>query len=313
MSGRRDAGARWIEVRVTTSVPAAEAVGAALHDLRIGGLVEERFSSDRVLLRCYLPASRLSPAIIETLRTRIRGLKRYGIDPRPARIARRVIAARGWATAWRAHVTPVRVGRLYVRPSWVRAPHPPGLTVIAIDPGMAFGAGSHPSTQLCLRALQSYLRGYHASRRRGGPVVFDVGTGSGILAIAAARLGASRVWAVDNDPVAVAVARNNVKLNSVGARVRVVRGSGLDRAPGRADVILANLVAETIVPLLGRTRMRLRPGGVFVGSGIVAGRLGDVERAARMARLRSMRVLSRGEWRAVVYAPSAGTPRRRGR
>lgn len=325
---------------MVTSVPSAEAVGAVLHDLRSGGLIEERVSPRLMRFRCYLPPSRLLPVTLRALRARIRALRRYGVDPAPARITRRAVAARRWAAAWRAHAAPVRVGRLYVRPTWVRSPQPMGLTAIAIDPGMAFGTGTHASTRLCLRALQAHVlpnlgadrravprggnrgwtRGSRRSKRgRGGPergrhrpTVFDIGTGSGILAIAAARLGAARVWAVDTDPLAVAVARGNVRQNGARSQVRVVRGSGLDRAPGKADVILANLTAETIVPLLALVGTHLRPGGVFVGSGITAGGLPGVERAARAARLRRVRVLAQGEWRAVIYATSASVlPRRR--
>lgn len=199
---------------------------------------------------------------------------------------------------------PVRIGRLIVHSSWVRVPERPGRVAITIDPGMAFGTGLHPSTRLCLRALQLTLP--HTPRSSVPPSVFDVGTGSGILAIAAARLGAAHVWAADNDPVAVAAARENARLNGVGRLLRVVRGTGLDKAEGRADLILANLIAEAIVPLLPEVRRRLLPRGVFVGSGIIADRLNAVLRAARAAGLRRVRILSEGEWRAVVLsAPGA--------
>ncbi len=312
-----------------TSPQAAEAAGAIMTNLRSGGLVEERLSPRRVRLRCYLPPSRLLPVTLRALRAQIRALARFGLDPGPVRVTRRFVPVRKWATAWRSYVLPVRVGRLVVKPSWIPAPKPSGLTVIEIDPGMAFGTGSHPTTRLCLRVLQDYVacrerplagpRRSRATRRRAqgeGPVVFDVGTGSGILAIAAARLGAARVWAVDDDPVAVAVARENARQNGVASRVRVVRGTGLGRAPGRADLVLANLIAETIIPVLARVSRHLVPGGVFVGSGIIAGRLSAVERAARTAGLRRLRVLAQGEWRAVVLAArgaatSASAPRRR--
>jgi len=291
-------GRTWVEVSVVTSAPAAEAVGAILMNLRTGGLVEERLSPRRVCFRCYLPPSRLLPVTLRTLRARLRELARYGRAPGPARVTRRAVAARKWATAWRAYVSPVRVGRLHIRPSWLPRPQQPGLTVIDIDPGMAFGTGGHPSTRLCLRALLDHLPA-------SAPTVFDIGTGSGILAIAAARLGAARVWAVDSDPVAVAVARANARLNGVASRVRVVQGTGLDRASGRADLILANLIAEAIIPLLADLRRRLAPGGVFVGSGIIDGRLHAVLRAARAAELRCLRVLLEETWCAVVLAPAA--------
>lgn len=301
MAERAGARRAWTEVSVAVSAPAAEAAAAILHDLRAGGLVEERPTPSVVRLRCYLPPSPLVPATLRALRRRIRALARYGLDPGPARVSRRAVAPRRWATAWRAHARPVRVGRILVRPSWGAAPRGAGRAlVVRIDPGMAFGTGMHPSTRLCLRALQRYA----------GVAVFDVGTGSGILAIAAARLGARRVWAVDNDPVAVAVARANVRLNGLASRVRVVLGTGLRRAPGRADLILANLVAETIVPLLPDAHDRLAPGGVFVGSGIVAGRLAGVLRAARAAGLRRLEVLREGEWRAVALRATSASTRR---
>lgn len=298
----RTAGHLWIEVSVLTSAASAEAASAILDDLRTGGLIEERLNGTspvpHVRFRCYLPPSRLLPVTLRALRARIRALARFGLDPGPARVTSRAVPARLWATAWRGHVHPVRVGRLIVRPSWTRVSERRGGVVVTIDPGMAFGTGLHPSTRLCLRALLHYL----PPRTRDGGAVFDVGTGSGILAIAAARLGVPRVWAVDSDPVAVAVARANARQNGVGRRVRVVRGRGVERATGRAGLILANLVAETIVSLLPAIRRRLLPRGVFVGSGIISDRVNAVLRAAKAAGLGRIRVLAEGEWRAVVLS-----------
>jgi ribosomal protein L11 methyltransferase len=132
--------------------------------------------------------------------------------------------------------------------------------------------------------------------------VIDVGTGSGILAIAAARLGAPRVWARDIDPVAVAVARANVRVNGVAPAVRVVHGVGLGHVPARADLIMANIVADAIIPLLPVVRVHLSAGGIFVGSGIVEDRLGAVLEAATGSGLEPVEVLSSGEWRAVILA-----------
>jgi ribosomal protein L11 methyltransferase len=290
-------------VRVAVSAEAAEAAAEILRELRGGGLVEEplRAARPRVQFRCYLLPSRLLRQTLAAVRVRIRGLTAYGLRPGPVAITSRRITGRRWATAWRAHAQPVRIGRLLIRPTWVRAPSRPGDTVVAIDPGMAFGTGAHASTRLALRALAGALRD------RPAAAVIDVGTGSGILAIAAARLGAAAVHAVDCDPIAVAVARANVRLNGCARRVRVVQGSGLGVLQGRAGIIVANIVADTVVSLLPDASAQLEPGGVFIGAGIVAGRVGDVLRAARAARLRREAVLRAGDWRAVVLSAGPGS------
>jgi len=282
------------------SVEAAEATAEILRDLRGGGLVEEHPSPGRVQFRCYLPPSRVMRETLAAARARIRGLAAYGLDPGAVTVTTRRTGGRRWATAWRAHAKPVRVGRLVIRPTWIRAALRPGDVAVAIDPGMAFGTGSHASTRLALRALVPALRA------RPGAAVIDVGTGSGILAIAAARLGARPVQAVDCDPVAVAAARANARLNGCVRRVRVLEGSGLGTMRGRAGIIVANIVAHTIVDLLPDAASRLTGGGVFIGSGIVAGRTRAVLRAARAAGLRRHEVLRDGDWRAVVLS---ATPR----
>ena len=292
-------GRAWVEVSVVTSPEAAEAVGALLMDLRSGGLVEDRLSPSHVRLRCYLPPSRSLDGTLRAVRARVRSLAQFGLDPRPARVTHRSVAPHRWATAWRAWVRPVRVGRLLITPSWIRFPSDPGHTLIEIDPGMAFGTGMHPSTRLCLRALLRHLR---EGGGRIPPTVVDVGTGSGVLAIAAARLGAARVTAVDIDPVAVEVARANVAQNRVAQRVRVIQGTGLRQVRDRASLILANIIAEEVIDLLPTLRGHLVPGGAFIGSGIIAPRLREVLRATRRVGLILREILAEGEWRAVVLA-----------
>ena len=291
---RRPAGRFLAEVSVTTSPEAAEAAGAMLWDLGVTGIVEERLSPVAVRLRCYLPPPR-ARGILRALRAGIRGLRGYGLEPGRASVTSRLIAPRRWARAWRISARPVRVGRLVVAPTWRRVSRRTGGVVIRIDPGMAFGSGAHPSTRLCLRALVRHLR-------IPRPTVVDVGTGSGILAIAAARLGARRVWARDVDPVAVAVARGNVRANGVARVVRVVRGSGIGPVPPRCDLVVANITAEAITALLPAVWTRLAPGGMVIGSGIIEDRLIDVVDAAQASGLALVGVLVSGEWRAVILA-----------
>lgn len=180
------------------------------------------------------------------------------------------VAEEDWGEAWKKGLGPVAAGRVLVRPSWIPAPAPPGLAEVVLDPGMAFGTGSHPTTALCLAALSDLLAA------RPGASVLDVGTGSGLLAISAAKLGAGRVVGNDVDPVAVRVARENAGRN--GVRV-VLTGDPVDSVPGTFDLVVANILANTLVELAPALAMRLAPGGVV----LLAGILGPQEEEVRAA------------------------------
>jgi len=175
-----------------------------------------------------------------------------------------------WGEGWKKDFRPLDVGRVRIRPSWIEAPPPPGAAEIVLDPGMAFGTGSHPTTSLCLAALCDLLA------QRPGASVFDVGTGSGLLAIAARKLGAGRVAANDNDPKAVEVARENAARN--GAAVEIVLDP-LERVGGTFDVVVANILANTLVELAPAIAGKLAPGGVVLLSGILVGQEAEVRRA----------------------------------
>jgi ribosomal protein L11 methyltransferase len=162
------------------------------------------------------------------------------------------------------------VGRVRVRPSWIDAAPPPGSVEVVLDPGMAFGTGSHPTTSLCLAALSDLLTA------RPGASVLDVGTGSGLLAIAARKLGAGRVAANDEDPVAVAVARENAERN--GAALELT-GASLGGIAGAFDVVVANILANVLVALAPALAAKVAPGGVLLLSGILAGQEEEVRAA----------------------------------
>lgn len=204
--------------------------------------------------------------------------------------------ARDWLTAWRAGLEPVTVGRLRIVPTWLHEAHTAGgghptVTTVVLDPGMAFGTGHHATTRLCLRTLQ-----------RSGPrgrSVLDVGTGSGILAIAAAKLGAARIVAVDTDPDAVAAARDNVRANEVAVDVR--RGS-VEVAPGRpSDLVLANLTTDTVIDLAGALVAAARR--TLVVSGVGLARVDEARDALRAAGAGSADVETEGEWAALRVTP----------
>lgn len=305
--GRAQPGQAWTEIRVVTSAFAADAVAAMLREIAAAGVVEDEPAPGVVRLRCYTLPSRTGPETLRALRDHIRALPKWGLDPGPASITSRTVTSRSWARAARTPARPLRVGHLVVAPARSRVPRRRHDRVIRIDAGMAFGSGLHPSTRLCLRALVRHLRG-----PASGQAVLDIGTGSGILAIAAARLGAARVQARDIDPVAIAVARRNVQANGVARIVRVIHGAGVGPRRAPYDIVVANIIAETISALLPDVRAGLAPHGVFIGSGIVDDRLDEVIRAGEAAGFGRPEVLASGPWRAAVFT-RAGTfspPRR---
>jgi ribosomal protein L11 methyltransferase len=216
----------------------------------------------------------------------------------------RFLAETDWAEAWKASYDVLHVGRrLVIKPTWRDYAQGPNELVIELDPGMAFGSGLHPTTRLCLEALEDLLH--------PDATVLDVGTGSGILAIAAARLGASHVLALDTDRVAVQVARDNVVLNHVQSAVDVELGTiplpsarSVRRCdfvhPPTADLILANILAETIIEFAPAWAASLNPDGTLIASGIVADRRDAVVNSLIANGLRLVTQRADGDWLACI-------------
>ncbi len=203
-----------------------------------------------------------------------------------------------WANAWKSHYQTQRIGqRLTVKPSWLEYSPAPEELIIELDPGMAFGTGLHPTTRLCMRALEDYVK----PEMR---YILDLGTGSAILAIGAAQLGdpALHVWALDVDSVAVTVAAENVDRNGLSDRITVEAGSlevGVPPAR-RYDLIVANILARVIIALAPALHDALEPGGVLLASGIIGERGDEVDAALQAAGLRLLERREEGDWLAIV-------------
>ncbi|MBP1737170.1 MAG: ribosomal protein methyltransferase [Oscillospiraceae bacterium] len=210
-----------------------------------------------------------------------RQLSRYTVGLEGYSYASRPLKEHDWATSWQKYYKPLAVGeRIYIVPQWEREiPVPEGRTAVYLNPGLTFGTGGHASTQLCLEGLE------HISRP--GCTVLDLGCGSGILSVAALCLGASRAVGVDIDPKAVDVAYENAGLNGIGRDRYLVRAGNVladeglvsELARERYDIILANIVADVIIPLSAFARRLMKEGAVFLCSGIIDQRAGEVEAA----------------------------------
>ncbi len=307
-------GGAWLELAVEADLEAVEAVSEILGRVASGGttvepafdLVEEglgaRVDPDRpAVVRGYVPARDASAAEAAAARAAeaLGHLQAFGLRTiGPLRT--RLVHEEDWAEAWKAHFPVLRVGqRLVIRPTWRRHRAQPGDVVLALDPGMAFGTGLHPTTRLCLAALEA-VAGRSAGPGPGieGARVLDVGCGSGILAIAALRLGAARALGVDTDPIAIESTLANARRNRLGGRVRARVGSVPTGEPPW-DLVLANLIAGVLVPLAPSLWAELRPGGTLLASGIFVDREAEVRAAFEAAGLQVEERTAEGEWIAL--------------
>ncbi len=267
-------GQSWIEVSVGTNGEGAEAVSELFNRYGTGGaVVSTNFDSDDrgvVTVKTYLPVGEGGVKARKRLEEGLWHLSQ--LYPLPDPIFQ-VLAYEDWAIAWQKHFPLLHIGRRWViRPPWLEYHPRPGELVIELEPGMAFGTGLHPTTRMCLLTIEELAR--------PGMRVLDLGTGSGILAIAAARLGARSVLALDTDPTAVRVAQANVVTNKVADRVRVEHGSLRGLKADNWHLILVNILARTIIALLEEGLAKyLAPEGKLVAAGIVEEQGEKVERA----------------------------------
>lgn len=203
-----------------------------------------------------------------------------------------------WKDKWKEYFKPVKVtDRLVVKPTWEEYEKADGELVIEIDPGMAFGTGTHETTSLCLELIEKYMK--------PGDDVLDVGCGSGILAIAAGLLGANDVLGIEIDPVAVEIGKSNVELNGLSENVKVVYGDLTKGVDFKADLVAANLMADIVKILSKDVAKHIKPGGIYISSGILAELAGDVGSVIEKCGFEIEEVRVKGEWCAIAARPKA--------
>jgi ribosomal protein L11 methyltransferase len=300
---------RWLELSVEADPEAVEAVSEILGRAAPGGtsvepafeLVDEglgaRLDPSRpATVRAYLPARDPAAAqrSADEVAIALGHLQAFGLRP-IGELRTRVVEEADWADAWKAHFPVMRVGRrLVIRPTWRRHRPGPDDVVLSLDPGMAFGTGLHPTTRLCLAGIEALAdRG-----RLAGARILDVGCGSGILAIAAVKLGAAGALGVDTDPIAIEATDANARRNRLGRRIRARPGS-LPSGAGPFDVVLANLIAGVLVPLAPALRDELVAGGALVASGIFVDREAEVAAAVTAVGLEVTARTAEGDWVAL--------------
>ena len=305
---------QWAEVSVDTSHEAMDLVSEILQELGAAGVViedpallneyirsglwdytdlKESEETEVVRVKAYWALDEELEGKLQHLAVRLDGLASNGIDKGAGAVSWKAVADEDWAETWKEFFHTEKIGaRTVIKPTWEEYEVKVGEIVVELDPGAAFGTGQHATTSLCIRALEDLVR--------PGMTVFDVGTGSGVLAIVAAKLGAKRVEAVDFDPVAVRVARENVRQNGAEDVVRTERSDLLKSVEGEADLIIANIIADIIVRLFGEVKGSLAAGGTMLLSGIIEDRLADVVEAAGRHGFSVEKIEQEKGWAAVI-------------
>ena len=311
------------QITVHTVTEAVEAVSYAFMELGAGGveifdpkdiLDQEKsptswdyidedllkdLSRDEVLMRCYFSTEVIpTPTALEEkllqIRQAMQNISQY-LPVGSCLIETAMTAEEDWMNAWKAYYKPFRLGHhIHIVPSWIEVEPDPEDIMIHIDPGMAFGTGTHETTSMCMAMLEEQVK--------PGDTVLDIGCGSGILGIVADKVGAGRVICSDLDPNAVKVARENVAKNGVSDVTEVYQGD-LTEIPAfeglKADLIVANIIADVIIFLAPKAKGLLKKGGCFITSGIIQERKQDVLDALKDAGYEILEVQDKGSWAAI--------------
>ncbi|WP_273697371.1 50S ribosomal protein L11 methyltransferase [Selenomonas noxia] len=306
---------RWARISVVTTHEGADLIANILMELGAAGteiddpsLVNEYIDAglwdytdlpraedtETVTVRAYLPEDARLESSLLALAERIAALRHAGAALGAGTISHSFVADEDWAETWKAYIHTEKIGeRIVVRPTWEEYTPSANEIVIELDPGAAFGTGAHATTAMCLRWLEHLVS--------PGMRVYDVGCGSGILAVAAAKLGAGEVIAMDYDPVAVSVAEENIRQNNVH-NVVACESDLLSACEGAApaELITANIIADVIIRLFAQLDRHLAPGGTLLASGIIDDRIADVEHAAAEHGFTVLDMTCEKEWAAMI-------------
>lgn len=305
----------WVEVKIVTTSEAIEPVSGIFYGLDVKGVAIEdpndilqreqgpltwdfadinilEYGGKAAVVKGYFSVDDDIDNLVGYIKDKLVELKEMGIDLGEASVFAEKVREEDWANNWKKYYKPTKIGeKIVIKPIWEEYETTDDEVVVELDPGMAFGTGTHETTRMCVLALEKYIT--------PDTVVFDIGTGSGILAITAAKLKAKHVVGVDLDPVAVDSAKENVNFNKLN-NIDILEGNLMDVVEGKAEIVVANIIAEIIMVLIEDVKKALLPGGYFISSGIIRERREAVEEKLINSGFKIKEVNVDGEWVCIV-------------
>ncbi|HHT50312.1 MAG TPA: 50S ribosomal protein L11 methyltransferase [Eubacteriaceae bacterium] len=306
---------KWIEVKIKTSHEAVESMSNILHESGAGGVViedpqdvivfqnetenwdyiDERLLGaleENVCVKGYLSESPNLSDNIQLIKERVEQVRDAGIDAGLGEVTIAEVFEEDWSSAWKQYYKPLKIGKnIVIKPSWEKYEGKEWEHIIELDPGMAFGTGTHETTQLCIQLLERYVK--------EDDIVIDIGSGTGILGIVAAKLKSKRVIGVDIDPIAIKVAKENILINNVEDIFEIREGHLFDQIKEKGDIVVANIVTDVILDLIKDIRRNLNEQGILIASGIILDRLEDVKSALEEEKIEILSIEKMGEWVAL--------------
>ena len=306
---------KWCEISVQTSHEAVELIAEIFRDLGASGvviedpeLVNDYITSGKwdytdipiaketevVVEKAYLPVNGELEGRIQTLKQEIKALEARGVDTAPAILHMAELEDEDWSDTWKQYFHTEKPGeRIVIKPTWEAYAAKDGEVVVELDPGAAFGTGTHATTSMCIRQLEKLVK--------PGMTVFDVGTGSGILSVISAKLGAKSVQAVDYDDSVLKIVQENLAQNHVENDISVAQSDLMQNVHGKAQLVIANIIADIIIRLFDQLDEHLEQGGTLLTSGIIEDRIDDVLAAAEAHGYAAVERLESKGWACITF------------